>query len=745
MKHAPLILFLIFALALQPQMFAQQQQPPPLAPRPSPTPPVESSQDDTDVVRITTNLVQIDAVVTDRNGRQVTDLRAEDFEILENNRPQAITNFSYVSLAPAGAANNPTTATTRNADRNAVAPPPPARLRPEQVRRTIALVVDDLGLSFESVHFVRRALRRFVDEQMQPGDLVAIIRTRAGAGALQQFTADRQQLYAAIERVRWFPLTRGGGVAAFSPLNPLESMANQTTGEGADRDRSGMPEVNELREEIYTIGTLGALNFVVRGMRELPGRKAVVMMSDGFPILNREGLSSRVMEQLNNLTELANRASVVFYTIDARGLQTFAVTAADDTGSVSPTTGEPRGMRPDETAQLTFNRGTEFFESQNGLNYLAQRTGGFMVANNNDIGGGIRRVLEDQRGYYLIGYRPDEETFDPRGGRRFRSLQVRVRNRPELRVRTRSGFYSVTDEAARPVARRTRGQQLVSAISSPFATGGINVRLSSLFGNEARAGSFMRSMLHINARDLTFTPEADGWQRTVIDVLAVTFGENGQVIDEVNRTETIRVRPAAFERIQGEGFVYLLNVPVRQSGAYQLRVAVRDAATERIGSANQFVEVPNLNRNRLTLSGIIMIGREATTRAGNSSATGENENLDGDSVRASAALRRFRTGTMLDYGYVIYNARTDRAARQPQLTTEVRLFRDGQQIFAGQPQAIDTSGQTDMERLNVGGRLQLGTGLPPGEYVLQVIVTDTLVRNARQRIATQWIDFEIVE
>ena len=88
------------------------------------------------------------------------------------------------------------------------------RLRPEQVRRTIALVVDDLQLSFESTAYVRRMLKKFVDEQMQPGDLVAIIRTGSGIGALQQFTSDKQQLYAAIERVRWN--MRGG-----AGINPL--------------------------------------------------------------------------------------------------------------------------------------------------------------------------------------------------------------------------------------------------------------------------------------------------------------------------------------------------------------------------------------------------------------------------------------------------------------------------------------------------------------------------------------------
>src|SRR5205085_8129921 len=93
----------------------------------------------------------------------------------------------------------------------------PTPVKPEQVRRTIALVVDDLTLSFESTYYVRRALKKFVDEQLQDGDLVAIIRTGAGIGALQQFTTDRRQLYAAIEKIRWNPVGNGN-IGAFAPL-----------------------------------------------------------------------------------------------------------------------------------------------------------------------------------------------------------------------------------------------------------------------------------------------------------------------------------------------------------------------------------------------------------------------------------------------------------------------------------------------------------------------------------------------
>jgi VWFA-related protein len=256
-----------------------------------------------DVVRITSNLVQIDVTVTDKKGQPVPDLKDGDFEIYEDGRPQQITNLSFVSLGAAtrtSLATNSSPTTNRTGAKTAsedVAPAPPERLRPEDVRRTIALVVDDLGLSFESVHFVRQALRNFVDEQMQPGDLAAIIRTGAGVGALQQFTSDKRLLYAAIERVKWNSRGRGG-VAAFAPIedSPLDDLRKRPSADGepapqseatkGDLERNARAAYNDFKESIYSVGTLGALNYVVRGLRELPGRKSVVLMSDSIALFD---------------------------------------------------------------------------------------------------------------------------------------------------------------------------------------------------------------------------------------------------------------------------------------------------------------------------------------------------------------------------------------------------------------------------------------------------------------------------
>ena len=200
--------FLIFSYAV---IFSQ-------TPTPSPNPAVDS-----DVVKITTTLIQLDVTVTDKTGKLVTDLKPEDFEVFENDKKQTVANFSFVNSASEKRTPQTSPPTKTNA------PIATVQLRPEQVRRTIALVVDDLGLSAESIQSVKKGLKKFVDEQMQPNDLVAIIRTGSGVGSLQQFTSDKNLLYLAIEKIRWNPLGRGG-VGAFTRIEPtLQELVQMNT------------------------------------------------------------------------------------------------------------------------------------------------------------------------------------------------------------------------------------------------------------------------------------------------------------------------------------------------------------------------------------------------------------------------------------------------------------------------------------------------------------------------------------
>jgi VWFA-related protein len=748
------------------------------APERPPQPQQQTSQqaqpaDDDEVVRITTSLVQTDVVVTDKDGRQVTDLKAGDFDILENGKPQSITNFSYVMAVPSAADAGPPQPTPAPRDKGGAAPPapPPARLRPDQVRRAIALVVDDLRMSHEGVHAARQALKKYVDEQVQPGDLVAIIRTSAGIGALQQFTNNRQQLYAAIERLH--PLARTSRLGAFTSVDTLERLESTTAApvmsEGAPEDQPRSVSINEFRDAILTVGSLGALSFVVRGLKDLPGRKAVVLFSDGISIAAQtndggQDRRERVLSAMRQLVEQANRASVVIYSVDTRGLQPTGPFASDGYGGspAAPNDSGPggaiTGIAGIGGSAVISAREAEMFEGQNGLNYLAHETGGTAVFNQNDLNKGIRRALEDIRGYYLIGYRPDESTFDPQTGRRhFNTWSIKVKGHDDLKVRARSGFFGVAEDASRK-GKRSRAEQLMAALLSPFASGGVKLQLTTFFLNDASLGSTIRSVMLMDARDLTFTPQPDGRRQAVLDVVAITLGEDGQIVDQVALTETIRAKPEKLERFLREGMLYGMNVPVKRPGAYQLRIAVRDSASGRVGSASHYIEVPDVKKDKLTLSSLVITGNRPATKArdlltsvlgapGASAATTETgarvvpggEGLIGmEDPLASPASRVFRHGWYLDYACLVLNA--GKLKKGAQLNSQVKLFREGQQVFAGEGFPVDLSNQADLSRLVVARRLQLGTILEPGDYMLQLTVSEP----GGERTATRWIDFKLV-
>lgn len=723
----------------------------PRTPITEPPPPIQQSTtqqqkpEDIDVVRITTNLVQVDAVVTDKNGKVVTDLKPEEVQIFEDGRQQKITHFSYyvAETPPSERPTNP--ATVAAVDKNAP-PVPPAALRREQIRRTMAIVVDDLGLSFESTHFVRQALKKFVDQQMLPSDLVAIIRTSGGMGALQQFTTDKRQLYAAIERVKWYSNGRAG-ISAFAPIEPPTPGDN-----GAAIDQANA-DLNQFREDVFSVGTLGAVNYVVNGLRGLPGRKSVLLISDGFRISNLDDptRNERTRIRLQRLIDEAGRASVVIYTMNATGLQTLNFTAADDLSF----------RNQQELEKALSDRRQTAFETQEGLDYLARQTGGLAIRNTNDLGGGIRRVMEDQKGYYLIGYRPDSSTFDLRTGRKtFHRLSLKVTRPGKFSVRMRNGFLGVTDEGSRP-APRTLGQKMIAALTSPFGSDGVHLQLTSLFANDAKVGSFMRSILHIDARDLTFTDEPNGWHKVVFDLLAITFGDNGVPVDQSGKTYTISMPDEWYKRALRDGLVYSVTVPIKKPGAYQLRMSLRDSSSERIGAATQFIDAPDLKKDRLALSGIVLSGESPATRTTSSTPSpaqaGANqpatanptgaqadEGLERGNAQASPAVRHFTKGMRMNYGLVIFNAHLDKATNLPQLTTQVRMFRDGSPVFTGKENPFVIKSAPDLKRLVAGGVLQLGNDLPPGEYVLQIVTNDALA-NPKYRTATQWIDFEIVK
>ncbi len=678
-----------------------------LAQNPAARPQAASAPQTEDVIRINVNLVQVDAIVVDAQGKLVGNLEKSDFEIRQDGKPQVITNFSYIDTRPGQLAALPAPPPARGKKpANNPGAPPPVPLRSSQARRTFAMVVDDLALAAENVPAVRSALDKFVDNDMQTGDLAAVIRTGSGMGALEQFTTDKRVLHMAINRIRYNAFGRVG-ISSF--------------GGGGGRAMSGQAMAE--RNSQLNAASIRAITSVVNGLRELPGRKTVILFSESLRIMSGGNIDPRAQSELNRLTDASSRAAVVISSVDPRGLQTLALTAADS----------PRN--PGRAGSIPMQRAVRMFNSQEGMVMLAKATGGTFAHDNNDITGAVHRVVEDSNGYYLIGYHPAASTFDPKTGQfRFHNISVRVK-RPGLEVRSRTGFLG-TPDAPQRVRDLTPQAELIHALSSPFGSRGLHIRMTALFGNSAKEGSAITALLHIDAKDLQFEDLPDGSHKAVIEVLSATFNENEKVEDPQSNVYTITLKEERYQQALRSGFTYRRFHAVKKPGGYQVRIAVRDSSSLQIGSASQFIEVPDVSKGRLTLSSITL--RDAVA------AGGLPEGQSGpDNPLGSVADRSFVPGEPVLYALQVMNARSG-ADKKPQLEMEARIFRDGVQINESKPHPAEALAQADPTHLVAAGEFRLGDKIKPGDYVLQLIVTDKLAEG-EYAATSQWMDFEVRE
>jgi hypothetical protein len=424
----------------------------------------------------------------------------------------------------------------------------------------------------------------------------------------------------------------------------------------------------------------------------------------------------------------------VIYSIDTRGLAYTGITAADS--MFNPMSGT-MGRAPTSNARQITNtinstlsaRSAAMTMGREGSELIARQTGGFIVRNSNDFG--LKRIAEDQSGYYLLAYRPSEQTFN----RQFHHIKLSVK-RKGLAVRTRNGFLGISKPD--PPQPMTTNGQLSKALISPFGANEITVRLTTVFTN-FETGSLLRSLLYINAQDLVFADEPDGGHVATFDLGIILFGDNGVVVDQQTREVKLRLSKETYQGALQSGLVYTLDTPLKRSGAFQYRIALRDQSSARIGSAGQFIQVPNLANGHMTLSGLVLLKDLPATTAG---ADPSSQNAR-EAISAGPALRQFHQGDKVLFAYSVYNAQQNDTTHLPQLTTQTRVFRDGKLLFTGAPSNIDAA-QADPKRVPSVGRVQLGPEFEPGQYVLQVVVTDQLTKE-KQSIATQWIDFEIVK
>jgi VWFA-related protein len=615
------------------------------------------AQDSGMVLRFDVDLVQIDAVVTGRDGRRVTGLGPEDFEVLQDGKPQKLTHFSYIT------GKEPLT---------------------QGPQRTIVVLVDDIYLEFADYVVVRRALMRFIDEEVRAGDMVSLVYTSRGSGALRQFTSDRRLLHRAVESMHWRPPT-----------------AVELTS----------PELSLIREMGHVLAELGGF----------PGRKSVVLVAPG---------TFTQIADVRVMADIANRTSVTFHSIDARGLPAAPPAMPGiDTSTSLPTARPPRAWSP-------------YFRSQDTLSLLASATGGLFAHDSNGTFEQLRDAAEDTSGYYLIGWYPGADAFKKQREVGYHRIQIRARNKG-LRVRTREGYFARTGTAG-PRQIFSAHEQMRQALVSPFHTGDLEVNLSASFDRQEAAGSYVDSLLHIAAKGVSFEQDMGGcWNARLELVRALWPVDLGIPPNDRVNTQILDVHTCGktAERVMSEGLVAAVEDRVPSPGAYQVRVAVRNASADDdfsfgpqtlvrregtqpvktlLGSATQFLLIPDLRRKGLALSGLILWSGEAPP-------TPVADVAYRTAKPGDPAVRQFRTGEEMRYAFRVFGGEVGR------LDVRLRVLRDGREVAAA-PAPLSAEGEAS-------GVFPL-TGLMPGDYVLGVEASTAPAKGKAQR-AEQWLDFAV--
>jgi VWFA-related protein len=680
-------------------VYSQQASPTP------PTPPVDDSP-----VRISTALIQLDAVVTDKDGHIVSGLHPEDFKVYQDGKLQTISSLSFVDRS---SVKSPISS-SKGAQKEV--PPPPSQAN--GAGRIITFLIDDGNClaTFDGMRNISDSMKKFIVEQMLPDDRVAIYRTKGGSSLLQTYTNNKSILLQKISKLSRLP----DGTCATSFDSSIDNGSNPRVAQlGTERDRLDPgKEAERTRRERNVIGTVDILNFVVNRLKPVRQRKMIFLLSEGLVVSN----GSRAIDALRDVVDNAARASVVINTFSSKGLMDPGfISAADNVSS-------------DGTAALSSSRIQEARELDQGLNYLASSTGGVFVRNKNSFEKDIKRLLDLQTAYYLISYEPAGETFK---GKNFHKIEIQMAN-PELKAVSRSGFYGREDA---PVVAATADPDspLYQALKSPFQDNGMDIALTMFRGNSPQIGEYVRPILHLSGQDITFVDDADKGKKMVFDVVAVVLDERGKPIDEFNHTYTIHVPAAGVELALKNGVDFSTDFAIKKSGIYSIRVAIRDNASHRLGAASDMVEIPDQKKDDLRVLGLLTTFGGPNGQPVFPDAPPVSSKFSVVLTPSAPSVRQYSIGSQLHYIYTVYNAKPN-AAAPPTLVRRIRLYKDGKMILETPETPLDLTSTSDLLRIEDHGTIGISNSVEIGQYTLQVIVRE---QNST-RTSSQWIDFEVI-
>ncbi|HYJ87414.1 MAG TPA: VWA domain-containing protein [Pyrinomonadaceae bacterium] len=690
-----------------------------------------------DVVRVSTDLVQTAVMVFDKQSRFVENLKPEQFQLSVDGKPVP---FEFFDRVAAGTAKEQKQIeAVAGAKRIEKVTAPTASYR----GRTIIFFIDDLHLALDSLGRTRSALNRFLEQEMTPLDQVAFTSASGQIGFLQQLTDNKSVLRTALARVKPLPYVvldteqpRMSEFVAIRILNGDQDARNFYAEEMLRRGHRQVKgiNVNALYEavknrarqivtsfEAVTVNSLTSLENLVRTTGNLPGRKLVFFISDGFYIETKNSAGPG-NDRLRRVIDSATRTGSVIYTIDARGL--FAPFA------------DASGEKPfDPSGRLDRASVGEGTLSQDGLNALAGDTGGRFLKNQNYFDSWVARMLDETSNYYLLAWRPVEEQ---KGGN-FKRIEVTINGRPDLTVRLPRGFLAgqaktaanaegelATSEisAATHISSKSPEAALISALGAPSARKGLPTTLAVSFVDVPNIGPVLTASTQMASNVLGYG--TDHMQPAAIDIAGVVLNDQGKPAGSFKTR--LNVNPSAQSEAAAEraGVIYSHKLPLKP-GIYQVRVAARDDRSGRVGSAAQWIEIPDLAGKKLTMSSLLVGGQ--LIGSGQNQATSEQVQFSVD--------RRFARGAHLNFLTIVYNALSG-SGGLPELQAQIKISRAGQAIVTSPLRKVVVQAGADAARIPYGADIALQT-LPAGRYLLQVTITDKVAKTS----ASQQVSFEI--
>jgi VWFA-related protein len=521
--------------------------------------------------KVRVNLVVVRVVVRDAAGKAVTNLKKEDFQLADNRKPQMISSFSVETPA--------SHVPTVKADTEA-GPTPSQGTQvnaPELPQRFVTLFFDDIHLSVQDALLARQAATKLFGA-MQSSDRLSIFTT---SGQVQQeFTADRNKLEEALQRIVPHPLSsRGPGdcppmtfYEAYLIVEARDPDALQVAAQDAAACGAGgamLVQVAAQRE--LTLGeselqfSFRSLDALIRRMSALPGQRIVVMMSPGFFV-------TPSMHDSNEIIERATKANIVINTIDARGLYVSSV--YDASNSVMH-------AGPTAAARTAFITAEESMQ-QDILAELADGTGGVFFHNRNDIDQGLLQAAAEPEVSYVLGFVPQNLKFDGK----YHHLKVSLINKQKWALQARHGYFAPQSESD-PEARAN--EEMQQAIFSQEELRELPIDCRTQFFRDVN-GTRMIVVARLETKELKFRKTGDR-NTDKLTASMIIFDGNGNLITGEQKTMDLRLTDATLARINKTGISIKSSFEL-QPGNYLVRVVMRDSEGAQMAATNLGVVIP---------------------------------------------------------------------------------------------------------------------------------------------------------